>query len=118
MTEWFSAQDANLWGGIAGAVFGCVGGGIGGPLMGYCAPRGTARGLVMGFGWFWVVVGVAMLGMGVGAALVGQPRHVMYPFFLLGGITTAVMVPAVFTTRRRYAEAEQRRLVAEELRRG
>ncbi len=118
MTEWFSAETSNLFSAIAGGLVGCVAGGIGGPLVGVCAPKGKARGLVMGFVWFWLVVGVAMLGMGIGAVAFGQPGYVMRPFLLIGGVTTGVMTMMVVVARARYAEAEQRRLAAEELRRG
>lgn len=118
MTEWFTPQQGNMIGAIAGAVFGGIGGGVTGPLIGVLAPRGRAKLLVLGLMLFWIALGVGLLGAAGYALIDGQPRHVWFPFALVGLVTTAVMGGLFPVARQRYRQAELRRLEAEELRRG
>lgn len=118
MTEWFTPQQGNMIGAIGGAVFGGIGGGVTGPLIGALAPRGRAKPLVIGLMVFWIVLGVIALGAGVYAIIDEQPRHVWGPLMLIGSITTLVMGGLLPVALHRYRQADQRRLEAEELRRG
>lgn len=118
MTEWFTPQEANMFGALAGSILGGVGGGGTGALIGVCAPRGKFKRLVLGFQIGWVLCGLACLGTGIVAMIVGQPGHVIQPFVLVGGILTAVMGSLLPVTLKVYRQAEMRRLAVEELRRG
>lgn len=118
MTEWMSAHDANILGAVLGAVIGGIGGGVGGPLIGYLAPRGKAKGAVLGVMAVLAVAGVGMLITAVIAWIQGQPGYVIHPFLLVGGVTTIVVGGLMPVVRQRYREAEQRKLNAEEFRRG
>ncbi|MBL9032378.1 MAG: hypothetical protein JNM80_11830 [Phycisphaerae bacterium] len=118
MIEWFTPQEANMFGALAGGVLGGVGGGGTGALIGVCAPRGRLKRLVIGLQIGWVVCGLACLGAGLVALIVGQPAHVIQPFVLVGGILTAVMGGLLPVTLKTYRQAEMRRLAVEELRRG
>lgn len=118
MTEWWTAQDAGLIGGIGGAIIGVVFGGIGGGVGGPLAALGKAKPLVLGIFYVGIALGVACLGVGVYAIAVGQPFHVWYAPLLGGVLLCSIMGPLLFVVRARYREHEQRRLAAEELRRG
>ncbi|MCC6677650.1 MAG: hypothetical protein IT436_10945 [Phycisphaerales bacterium] len=118
MSAWLTMQEANVLGAVAGGVFGVLGGGVTGPLIGWLAPQGRAKGLVLGLQLFWIAVGLAMLLTGVTAGLIGQPGYVIKPFVLVGLIATVVMGGLLPVTLARYRQADRRRLEAEELRRG
>ena len=64
-----------------------------------------------------LVAGLVMLVAGVVAVVMGQPFHVYLPLLHLGGLTSALMGALLPVVRRRYAEAEHRRIDAEEIRR-
>ncbi|MFN0133522.1 MAG: hypothetical protein ACKVW3_13470 [Phycisphaerales bacterium] len=118
MTEWFTFQEANMFGALAGSIFGGVGGGGMGVLIGICAPRGKFKRLVLGLQVGWLICGVVCLAAGIYAAIEGQPSHVIRPFVLVGAIMAGVMGGLLPVTLRAYRQAEQRRLAVEELRRG
>ena len=65
-----------------------------------------------------LVGGIGALGVGLYALATGQPYHVWYPFALMGFILAVVLGSLLPVVRRRYAQAEQRRIDAEALRRG
>jgi len=113
---WWTEQQAGLFGGIAGSALGILGGVLG-TITGICAPRGRCKGLVYGLSAFMIVAGIIALIMGVAALLVHQPYAVYYPLILIGIICTAVIGGLMSVIRRRYREADSRRLEAEELRR-
>jgi MFS family permease len=118
MTEWFSGPESGTLGAILGGSVGIIGGGIGGPLMGYFVPKGRAKPFILGFLWFWLVLGVALLITGFVALAQSQPYHVYYPFLLCGGMASVVMGTLIPVITRQYRAAEKRRLAAEEFRRG
>lgn len=118
MSSWFTPQEANLIAGILGGCVGTLGGGLGGTLIGVLAPKGRAKGLVLGFQGFWILLGVGLLVTAGVAAVSGQPGYVVHPFLLVGAVTTAVMGGLLPVTLMRYREAERRKLDAEEFRRG
>lgn len=117
MTEWFTPQQAGLIGGIGGGVFGTLLGVYGG-ICGVLVARGIGRRVVLTLHLCLLVLGVLMLGTGIVAGVTGQPYHVTYPFVLVGLITTGVMGGLYHVMKKRYQQAEQRKLGAEELRRG
>jgi hypothetical protein len=118
MTAWFSQQEAGLIGGLLGGILGGVGVGGTGALIGICAPRGKLKRFVITLQSMWVVLGVAFIGVGLYANFTGQPSHVPFVFLLPGFIMAAIMGAMLPVTLMRYRQAEQRKLEAEELRRG
>jgi hypothetical protein len=117
MTEWFTQTQSVYIGAFGGAGVGVLGG-ILGPMAGVLAPRGKAKGLVLGLHGTVVVLGVIVLIAGIVAVSTGQPRHVWYPLLLGGGILTCVMGGLFPVVLGRYRAAEQRRMQAAELRNG
>ena len=100
---WF---DPNTFGGILGAVFGIVGGGIYGPLVGFCAPKGKLKGLVLGYHFTLLVVSVGLAAVGVYAYFVGQPNGIWGALVLvgtIGGPLFGFMTPVLL---KRYKDAE------------
>lgn len=114
---WFDNSEAGLVGGIGGAAVGVLAG-VYGALTGVLAPRGIGRRAMLTAHVILIVLGVCGLGVGVYALAAGQPYHVWYPFVLMGFVLTAVLGGLLPVVRRRYDEAEQRRIDAEALRRG
>ncbi len=108
---WF---DANHWAWLPGSLFGCLTG-TWGAFAGYLAPRGKARGFVIGYGVLLQVIAAASLGVGVAALLAGQPYAIWFFFTFLGAQGTILMPMFLALIRRRYREAEQRRIQAEDL---
>ena len=114
---WF---DPNTFGMMYGAIGGGVGGtlcGLLGAATGYLAPRGKARRFILGSMVFFTVAGLAQLVVGIIALACRQPYGIWYPMVLCGGILVVVMVPLIPVIRTRYAQAEQRRIDAETIRR-
>lgn len=118
MSEWMTMEQANTMGAVLGAGFGIIGGGLGGPLMGYMVPRGRAKGLVLGFMSTLLVAGVGLLVTACIAWATKQPGFVVHPFLIAGAISTMVMGGLLPVIVGGYRAAEQRKLNAEEIRRG
>ncbi len=116
MTPWWTDPQAGLVGGIAGSVLGLLGG-VWGTLVGFGAPRGRFKPFVFGLSMFLIGTGVLCLIAGVVAVIMGQPFFVYYPLGLIGLISTATIGGQLPMVRRRYQEADNRRLDAEEFRR-
>ncbi|MEL6499294.1 MAG: hypothetical protein AAF937_08005 [Planctomycetota bacterium] len=117
MDPWFSQQAAGvigavLGGGVGGVLCGIVGGGVCSVL----AARGRARGFVLGYYTFLIVLGVALVAVSVAAMVMDQPFHVVYPFGLLAAILLIVVPSVRPAMKRQYQAFEQRRLDAEALR--
>jgi len=112
MTEpWF---DPNLYAWIPGTVLG-VTGGILGSLGGMLAPRGRARGLVLGLYGLVLCVTAVLLVAGLFALYAGQPYGVWYGLMLpglLGTVLFGMLLPVIL---KRYREAEERRLTAHDI---
>ena len=111
---WFSEQVAGLVGGLGGGVLGSLAGCYGG-LAGWLAPKGMARGLVLGTHWAFLLLGAVSLVVGLVALADGQPWHVWYVFALPGGLFVVLFGLLLPVIRRRYREAEERRMIAEEM---
>ena len=102
---WF---DPAFYGGLLGAVFGCLGG-LYGALVGFLAPRGKARTLVMTFHWLLTAGSALLLVAGLVAVAVRQPygvRHALLLPGVLGAVLFRLLYPVI---RRRYAEVEMRK---------
>lgn len=117
MTEpWFDPiRFGVLYGGIGGSVLGVLGG-ILGAATGYLAPRGKGRSLILGAFTILLVVGLLHLVVGLYAYISGQPYGIWYSLVLIGVILTGVMGGLLPVVRKRYAEAEARRVNAAVLR--
>ncbi len=107
------------WGLVGGLLGGGVGllGGVYGTVVGICAPRGKAKGLVFGLHWFALLLGLALLGAGITALLGDQPYGVWYALLLPGALVTVLMIIFTPMIKLRYRQAEHRHLSAEEFRR-
>ena len=112
---WF--EDWGLVGTLLGVGVGLLGG-VYGTMVGVCAPRGKAKGLVYGLHWFSLLLGLAVLAAGVTALMGGQPYRVWYPLLFSGAIVTVLMIIFTPLIKLRYKQAEHRHLSAEEFRHG
>lgn len=117
MSAWWSEQAMAWIGAIGGSGVGIVCGTLG-ALGGWLAPRGKGKAVLVPLHAAVVIIGIAALGTGIVAVSMGQPYHVWYPLLLGGFIMTMVMGGLLPVVLLRYRQAEQRRLEAEELRRG
>jgi hypothetical protein len=117
MTEpWFDPiRFGVLYGAIGGSALGVLGGVLG-AASGYLAPRGRGRGVILGAFTILLIVGLLHLVVGIYAFISGQPYSIWYPLVLIGVILTAVMGGLLPVVRKRYAEAEARRVNAAVLR--
>lgn len=79
------------------------------------AKRGRQRPLVTGVYALGLALGVALLGLGVVALLLGQPWHVVFPLLWSGAVTTPAFAWGMRGIRHAYEEAEARRIVAKNL---
>jgi hypothetical protein len=113
---WF---DQNVFGAMVGAVGGGVGGSLGGlwgAMVGVFAPQGKARAVLIPIGWCLVATGILSLAFGLYALVVGQPFGIWYGPLLIGIVLTVVIGGLMPVVYKRYAEADARRLQAEEFR--
>ncbi len=117
MNDWWTNQDAALIGAIGGSAIGILGG-LFGSIVGVCAPKGIARGPVLGGQLAMAVLGVVLLIAGIVAVVQQQSAHVWLPLMLGGGLLAGIMGGLYPVVRMRYTQAEARRMDAEALRRG
>ena len=119
MTQpWFDpVAFGALYGSIGGGVLGVLGG-ILGAASGYLAPRGKGRSFILGAFTTLLIIGILHLVVGLYALISGQPYGIWYALVLIGVILTAVMVGLLPVVRKRYTEAEARRVGAAALRQG
>jgi hypothetical protein len=108
---WF---DPNSYSWIPGTALGVLGG-LWGCLVGILAPRGRARGFVLGFTWALLLLSAGLLALGVVALIAGQPYGVWYGFGLAGLIGLVVIGANTFTVHWAYRQAEARKLAARDL---
>jgi hypothetical protein len=105
--QWWSEEQANLYGGIAG---GCLG--VLGTLIGCLAAWGKMRRLTLVLFTFGLVVGGGALVAGLAAVACRQPWHVYYPLLLVGVIGVGVLGGNLWNLLRRYRADELRRIAA------
>ncbi len=103
---WF---DANSWAWLPGTLLGCLGG-LWGSLVGIFAPQGKARPTVLGFGWLLFGASLLLLAAGLTALVNGQPYGIWYGLGFGSLIGTVVLGPMLPLVRKRYREAEERRI--------
>ena len=104
---WWSDRAAGLAGGICGSLVGCLGG-----LIGLLVSRGQARTFVVASLKAMAGLGLLAFGAGVVAVTRQQPYAVYYPLLLCGVIAGAIPFWGLPIARRRYENAELRRLRA------
>jgi hypothetical protein len=113
---WFDENTFGaLWGTIGGGLGGSLGG-LWGAAVGMFAPRGKGRAVLVPLGWLFVALGALSLAFGLSALVAGQPYGIWYGPVLTGVCFVVVigcLMPVVY---HRYAEAEARRMQAEEFR--
>ncbi len=107
---WF---DPNRWAWLPGALFGCLAGAWG-ACAGILAPRGKAKRFVTGYGLFLVVACAAFLVVGVMALASRQPFGVWFFLVFPGLQGLIVLLPLLPLIGKRYREAEQRKMQAED----
>ena len=117
MTEpWFDEITfGTMWGSIVGGGGGSLCG-LWGGLVGWLAPQGKGRAWLLGAGWVFFGLGVLSLAFGLYALAAGQPYGIWYPLCLTGVLFTVLLGCLMPVARKRYAEAEERRLQAETFR--
>ena len=108
---WF---DPNAYGWIPGTMLGFFGALLG-TLMGVLGSRGKARGLVHGLFTLGLVACSALALVGVAALLSGQPYGIWYGLGFPGLLGIGILVALRPVLRRTYAEAEARRMQAQDL---
>ncbi|MFQ5506159.1 MAG: hypothetical protein ACE5F1_15405 [Planctomycetota bacterium] len=114
---WFDPNRFGAWyGSVAGGGGGVIGGTLG-ALGGWLAPKGKGRSFVIGGMFCMLVFGLANLAFGITALVLGQPYGIWYGGLLCGVIFTAVTASLIPVMNKRYRQAEQRRMEAEDLRR-
>jgi hypothetical protein len=104
---WWSDSAGGYIGGIFGTLFGCLG-----AVIGVLATLGRARTLVLGALKASLVLGAAATLTGFIAMALGQPYEVYFTLLLLGVIAAGVAGFNIAPVRRRYEEAELRRMKA------
>ncbi|MEA1927865.1 MAG: hypothetical protein U9N73_06625 [Candidatus Auribacterota bacterium] len=105
--QWWSDRDAEMAGGIGGALLGLIG-----VLIGALAGRGKARRTVFGLLIALRILGIFLLGAGMIALIFSQPYAVFYPLLLIGLIATVTSWGVGAIIRKRYKELELRRMTA------
>lgn len=104
---WWDDSTAGAAGAIAGIVIGMLG-----AVTGVLAGRGRARRFVFAAFAVAVVLGAAMVALGIVALVADQPYAVYYPLLLAGGLVVVVFGVATPGVRKRYQEQELRRMTA------
>ena len=105
--SWWSAQQSGLIGGIGGSLIGCLG-----ALIGTLASLGKARRFVLTTTVILIVTGILLVIAGVVAVAMKQPYAVWYPLLLGGTILTFVLSINLYSIKRRYDDAEIRRMTS------
>jgi hypothetical protein len=113
---WFDELTFGIYAGAYGGGFGGALAGLWGAMVGVFAPRGKGRAVLIPIGWCFVAAGVLSLAFGLYALAAGQPYGIWYGPTLAGGIVTVVIGSLMPMVYKRYAEADARRLQAEEFR--
>jgi|GEM_PF-2093799 len=113
----FARLNPGLVGGLAGAGIGVLGGLIG-CVGGLCAPRGKAKGFVLSLFGVQIIVGLALMALGIASMMSDAPWMVSYSFLLPGGLSFFLGVGLLPVVLARYRQAELRRVEAETFRAG
>lgn len=115
-TEWWSQSFGTYLGAFGGAGIGIIGGTLG-AAMGFLAPKGKCKTLVLSTMGLVIAASAVLLVTGIIALIIGQPRHVWYGPMLIGFIGTIVLGSLFPMVLMRYRQAEARRMDAETFKR-
>lgn len=105
--EWWSEQEAGWLGGLVGGSVGIIG-----AMFGVTAGLGKARSFILALALALCGFGVVLLIVGAIAVATGQPYHVYFLFFLIGGVLAFVMGLNYPIVKRRYDQIEFQRMQA------
>ncbi len=116
MIDW---TDPNTIGAILGSSVGLFGGiiGVWGACIGAFAPKGLHRGPLMFTGYMFAVLGVAISITGLVMLLNDAILALWLPLLLAGVNISILMLILTRVAKNRYAQAEERLMSAESLRR-
>ena len=104
---WWTEQESGWLGGLVGGSIG-----IFGAVFGITAGLGKARSFVLAMTLVSCGVGILMLITGTLAVATGQPYHVYFLFFIIGGVLAFVMGLNYPVLKRRYDQLEFQRMSA------
>jgi hypothetical protein len=99
---------------LPGTLLGVIAGTLGG-LAGWLAPQGKAKGFIMGSFWTMLGASVVMLVLGIVGYFMHQPYGVWYGLGLaglIGVLALGINAPAL---AKRYRQAEERRMQAQDM---
>jgi hypothetical protein len=111
---WFNELTGIYLGAFGGAAIGVLGGAWG-TMAGIFASKGKLKRLVLTFALALIITGAISLCTGITALITRQPYHVWYPFALIGGILTAVLIPNYFIIKNIYKKSEMKKMNIEDL---
>jgi hypothetical protein len=109
---WWTDRTAGVFGGVLGSLIGVLG-----ATIGSLAARGRARRFAIGSLWTVAALGAVLLVVAVAALVSSQPWVVWYSAALTGGLCLVLGLATMGVVRRRYAEAELRKMKAADARR-
>lgn len=104
---WWTPRDSGVLGGVFGSTFGLLGGAIG-----ILTSKGRSRRAVMALVRTAIVLGTCLTVLGLAAWMAGQPFHVWNVLILTGLMVVAIFSTNLGSIRRRFEEAELRRMSA------
>jgi len=98
---WWSEEEAGYLGGLVGGMAG-----LAGAAFGVVAGLGVARAWVRAACLVLIGAGILMLAMGFAAYASGQPWHVYFLPFVIGGVLTVVMGVNYPVLKRRFDQLD------------
>jgi hypothetical protein len=104
---WWGNRTASWIGGILGPLLGIMG-----AIVGTLSGMGRGRKVAIGICWFAIVFGSVCLAAGLVAVAMSQPYVVYFPLLLIGFLSTVIMSSVLPSTRKRFENAELRRMEA------
>lgn len=105
--QWWGNRTGGWLGGITGGLIGCIG-----ATTGVLAGMGRGRRFVLTLTAATIVFGVCVLILGGIALVSSQPYAVWYPLTLTGVLSVGIFTGLRGTIRKRYEQAELRRMAA------
>jgi hypothetical protein len=104
---WWGNGTASWLGGVLGPLLGIMG-----AIVGTLSGMGRGRKVAIGICWFMIVFGSVCLAAGSVAVATSQPYVVYFPLLLIGVLSTVIMSSVLPSTRKRFEDAELRRMTA------
>jgi hypothetical protein len=102
---WWTERESGWLGGLVGGSVGILA-----AVLGVTAGLGKARSFVMALAAVLFGTGVVLLGIGATAVGTGQPYHVYFLFFVIGGVLALVMGLNYPNLKRRFDQLEFQRM--------